>query len=239
MVVGLAWGALVAIPAIAASPTVTPSAPPGVAEVVAGAWPMWVLMATAMMAPAAASAARHVAENSFRWRRQRAILTFLGGYVAAWALFGLVVITTLALVSQALGTLPAPRVVLLFALAVGMAWQVSPWKASRLSRCRTSIPLAPYGWRAFRSCLRFGARHGMACVGSCWALMFIMAVATTGHLWWSLALTGLVLAERSVPSIRVRPQVLATPGLIAFAFVAGSPDIATDAYAWICTLPLG
>jgi predicted metal-binding membrane protein len=43
---------------------------------------------------------------------------------------------------------------------------------------------------------RFALRNGLACVGSCWALMLIMALAAGAQLLWMPALTALVCAEK-------------------------------------------
>ena len=42
-----------------------------------------------------------------------------------------------------------------------------------------------------RAAVRFGVVNGLACAGSCWALMLAMAVAPGGHLWWAAALGAL------------------------------------------------
>jgi predicted metal-binding membrane protein len=63
------------------------------------------------------------------------------------------------------------------------------------------VPLPPRGWRAEKAALVFGARNGLACLGSCWCLMLVMYLAPGGRLWWSIAITGLVVTER----LRRRP----------------------------------
>src|SRR5690349_8877159 len=49
----------------------------------------WLLMATAMMLPAALPAARQVAMNSKWRRRQRAIAVFAVTYLGVWLVFGI------------------------------------------------------------------------------------------------------------------------------------------------------
>jgi predicted metal-binding membrane protein len=205
-----------------------------------GAWPLWVVMSVAMMAPAAMPAVRHVADNSFRWRRHRAVATFLCFYEATWAVFGLVALTGMTVWNLTVGPrLSGPDVPLFATLVVAVTWQLTPWKRRQLRGCRKSIPLAPRGWKAFRSCARFGTRYGIRCIGSCWAVMLVMVAATADHLWWTVALTIAIVAERSVTFLRQRPQVLALAGVGVAAVLAftGSSGGAGQGSGWFCTLP--
>jgi len=71
--------------------------------------------------------------------------------------------------------------------------------------------------------LRFGLRNGSACVGSCWALMLVMAVAGTGQLLWSVALTGVVSAEKLMLKPRRATRGCAVLlGAAAFGAVVGT-----------------
>ena len=44
-----------------------------------------------------------------------------------------------------------------------------------------------------------GVRHGVLCLGCCWALMLIMFGAGLGSLLWMLALTGFMIVEKTAP----------------------------------------
>jgi predicted metal-binding membrane protein len=50
--------------------------------------------------------------------------------------------------------------------------------------------------------LRYGLRYGLACLGACWPLMGVMAVAVRGHLLWTAALGAALSAERLLPRPR-------------------------------------
>lgn len=152
---------------------------------------MWMLMSSAMMLPAALPAVRHVAVNSLCWRRGRAIGEFLVVYIGVWIAYGVLVLGALALLGHA-----RDGVLIVLALAVAAAWQLTPSKLRALQACHRSSPLPPRGWRASVGVMRFGLRNGGACVGSCWAIMLVMAVATSGQMLWMLALTVLVCAEK-------------------------------------------
>ena len=156
-----------------------------------GAMAMWAIMVVAMMLPAAIPAVRHVAVKSFRWRRQRAMAEFVAVYVGIWVLFGVVVLTVLARWAPAdTGVLVAG------ALTAAAVWQLTETKRRALVRCHRASPLPPRGRPATIGIARFAARSGAACVTSCWAMMLVMAVATTGELAWMVVLTGVVSAER-------------------------------------------
>lgn len=49
-----------------------------------------------------------------------------------------------------------------------------------------------------------GTRHGVHCLGCCWALMAVLFVVGTMHLVWMAAVAGFVLVEKLAPrSLRV------------------------------------
>jgi predicted metal-binding membrane protein len=156
---------------------------PGLAE--------WTLMATAMMAPVALPALRHVGLNSIRSRRSRSMGVYLGVYVAVWAGFGVVALGALHVVLEVLSV--DHRVVLALALALAGAWQATRWKRRAVLACTRTVPLPPVGLRADAGCARFALKSGWRCVRSCWAVMLVMALAAGA--FWMAALTALVLLE--------------------------------------------
>jgi predicted metal-binding membrane protein len=180
-------------------------------EALAG-MPMWSLMALAMMLPAALPATSHVAINSLRRRRGRAVSQFLAGYLGLWLAFGAVLLLGLAL-------LPVDRAVILVAAGLGVAtaWELSPVKQWALRRCHKASPLPPIGWRASLGATRFGVLHGSACVASCWPLMLVMAVAPSARLAWCAGLAVIGLAEKLTLKPRRRARRLGA--LLGAAFV--------------------
>ena len=56
-------------------------------------------------------------------------------------------------------------------------------------------------WRSgTRGALVMGVRHGLYCLGCCWALMLLLFVLGVMNLFWIVALALLVLAEKTVPN---------------------------------------
>lgn len=56
-------------------------------------------------------------------------------------------------------------------------------------------------WRGIapqRQAFALGGRHGLFCVGCCWALMLLMFVVGTGSLGWMLLLAAVMAVEKNV-----------------------------------------
>ena len=179
---------------------------------------MWTLMAAAMMLPTALPAVRHVAANSLRRRRPRAMATFAAVYALIWVAFGVLVLAA----SPAWAGLDRTAVAA-GALAVAAAWQLSAPKRRAVRDCHRPSPLPPTGRRATAGVVRFAARNGTACVRSCWAMMLAMAVAATATTFWMVAITGLVLVEKLAP----KPRQATRAGAVLLA--AGSLAVAASA----------
>lgn len=159
-------------------------------EPLAWAWmAAWALMVVAMMAPTLTSPLHHVFARSFPGRRSRLIGLFLGGYGAVWML---VAAPLLALHDRFFSIGPGPLAAWFWAALVALLWQCSPWKQRCLNRAHRHQELRAFEPGASLDALRFGAIHGVWCVGSCWALM----VVGHGNLAAMVAVTCLIAGER-------------------------------------------
>jgi predicted metal-binding membrane protein len=176
----------------------------------------WSLMVVAMMGLAVVPMAHHVGVGSLRWRRQRAVAEALLAYLAVWVAFGVPLVVLARWVAP-----ERSAVALVLVLLVAAGWQLAPGKLRALRRCHRTVPLPPRGWDAERGALRFGWRHGRACLASCWALMAVMAVVSVGHVWWMLAGTAVVVAERVLEHPR-RTSRRVGWALVALAVVLGA-----------------
>lgn len=160
----------------------------------------WALMTVAMMTPGCLPAVRHVALNSLRRRRRRAVMLFLSSYFALWVAFGAVVLVVVAVLWSGheweLAAEAGADRVLVGALVVAAGWQMTAVKLRCLRACHRTVPLPPRGWPAEAASVRFGFQQGWTCIGSCWPLMVIMGVVGHEHLAWMVALSGLVAIER-------------------------------------------
>jgi predicted metal-binding membrane protein len=177
---------------------------------------MWSLMVVAMMLPTALPAVRHVAVNSLRWRQRRAMATFVAVYVSMWVAFG-----TLLVVVSPLWSAIDTTVLLALGLAVAAGWQMTASKRRALRDCHRPSPLPPHGLRATVGVVRFALVNGLACVRSCWAMMFAMGIASSMMIFWMVAITGIVttekLARKPRQAIRASAALLAVGALVTGA----------------------
>lgn len=169
---------------------------------------MWVVMMAAMMLPTAVPMIMAFARMQGVDRAQGAgwlpVFVFAGGYVLAWAGFSLaaaglqVGLTNLAMMSPMMmkATGPLGGAILL----VAGLYQFSSVKHACLRKCRTPISFLMTQWRDGRwGALGMGWRHGLFCVGCCWALMGLLFVVGVMNAAWIIAIMIYVLVEKIVP----------------------------------------
>src|SRR5439155_8460615 len=93
-----------------------------------------------------------------------------------------------------------PGLVLGTMLVLAGTFQFSPLKVTCLTACRDPLGFI---WRHYRRGVgagwRVGYRHGMFCLGCCWALMLVMFGIGVGSLAWMAALAGVMVMEKTVP----------------------------------------
>ncbi|HEY8728089.1 MAG TPA: DUF2182 domain-containing protein [Acidothermaceae bacterium] len=134
----------------------------------------WVSMMAAMMLPGAVPAVVRRAEVS---GRARAVLLFVGSYLAVWAMVGVVVFAAY----QPHGTTAAGVVV----IAAGV-YELTPVKRHCRRRCREST--------------RSGFEFGLYCVGSSIGLMLVLLALGVMSVAWMIAVAVVVLAQKLVPA---------------------------------------
>jgi predicted metal-binding membrane protein len=161
----------------------------------APAWIAWTIMSALMMVPVTLPAIRHLAFNSFRRRRVRAMVIFIAAYLAAWIGFGLF---ALEAVSASLAAGVSVRGLAIVTLIVAALWQLAPYRQRAILRCRRAVPLSPTGLRADCSCAHFGLQQALHCMRVCWPAMLLMAIIGH-HLAAMAALTIIVVAEEHAP----------------------------------------
>jgi predicted metal-binding membrane protein len=166
----------------------------------------WTVMTVAMMLPT--SVPLIATFDTIAGQRQDRLLLValvIVGYLATWALVGLVVYGAGAIVQ---------RVVLASAwlqahasiggaglLLVAGAYQFTPLKHRCLAKCRSPLSFVLGHWQGQhdrRNALWLGAHHGLFCVGCCWALMLVMFAVGVGNLGWMLLLGAVMAVEKNV-----------------------------------------
>jgi predicted metal-binding membrane protein len=166
----------------------------------------WQVMIAAMMLPSSLPLVRMFAAASFPAPgRARAMAAFLGAYALVWTTFG-----TLAFAADTgLHTLVraspwlerhewavAPSVLLLAG-----AFQFTSLKDACLRSCRHPASFIHRHYkRGTAGAFRLGARHGIFCVGCCWALMLVLFALGVASLIWMALLTALMVHEKTHPA---------------------------------------
>ena len=203
---------------------------PGVSALAIG-FAMWAVMMPGMMLPSAApmtlAVARiHAARAPGRGASLR-LAAFVAGYLLVWTGFAAVAAAAqwaLARAGLAAGMVGAVGrgIGAAIFLAAG-AYQFSPLKLACLGACRSPLGFLLGHWRdGVAGALRMGLRHGVVCLGCCWALMALLFAVGAMNLLWVAGLGMFVLIEKLAPM----GGLLARAGGIAliaagFALAAG------------------
>lgn len=224
-VTALAWAYVLRLAARMA-PAAPDMAMPGMAMAPAPAgtadflllWAMWAVMMVGMMLPSVAPmvliyarVARHALD---RGKPFAPTGWFAAGYLLAWTGFALV---------AALGQLALGRAALLspatmatgatlggIVLILAGLYQWTPLKDTCLAECQAPLVFIQRhgGFRgAPGAALGLGVRHGLYCIGCCWALMGILFVVGVMNVLWIAAIACFVLAEKVVPGGRLLSRV--------------------------------
>jgi predicted metal-binding membrane protein len=165
---------------------------------------MWAVMMMAMMLPSAAPMLMlyiAVVRRSDESTLVRRVYALAGGYLLVWTIFSVAaaagqrVLTAGAIVSPMMG-LANPTVGGVVLLLVA-AYQFTPLKRGCLDACRSPFGLVTRYWRSgTHGAFTMGVRHGIYCLGCCWALMLLLFVGGVMNAWIIAGLTLFVLVEK-------------------------------------------
>lgn len=196
---------------------------------------MWVVMMAAMMLPGAAPMlllfAAITARRGGEQQRTLASGAFALGYVVVWAVFSLAAVALqfalegAALLSPMMQTTHAALAGATL-IAAGI-YQWTPLKRACLRHCRSPLDFMLTHWReGTHGAFVMGLRHGVYCVGCCWALMLVLFVVGVMNLAWIAGLAMFVLVEKLAPAgpwlERVAGIALLAWGLAILAMAAHS-----------------
>lgn len=169
---------------------------------------MWTVMMTGMMLPSAAPVILMygvVVKN--RLQPQQPVVrsyAFTGGYLLAWAGFSLGATMLQWLLARAALLSPmmeaAHPVFAAVVLITAGIYQWTPLKQACLTQCRSPMAYLSRHWRPGKTgALRMGMKHGMFCLGCCWALMLLLFFGGVMNLLWIAGITFFVLVEKLAP----------------------------------------
>lgn len=162
----------------------------------------WQVMVVAMMLPSSIPMVRLFHLTSSPQPHRTAVrAAFLAGYLVVWGGFGVVAFVNDVGIHRLVDHTPwlqgHPWVIAGVALALAGAFQFSAIKDRCLSECRhPGAFLLQHYQRGMTGAFRLGRRHGLFCLGCCWALMLVMFAAGVANLWWMAALGALMFYEK-------------------------------------------
>jgi predicted metal-binding membrane protein len=194
---------------------------------------MWTVMMIGMMTPSAAPMiliyARVGRQAASKGQPFAASSWFAAGYLLAWAAFALIATSSQWALERAALLTPmmqtASNVLSGCVLIVAGLYQWTPVKDACLSYCQAPLAfiMCHGGFRPeVSAALALGFRHGLYCVGCCWALMALLFVNGVMNLFWIAALAILVLLEKLIPFGRIIAR------LAGLAFIAGGVWLLTQ-----------
>jgi predicted metal-binding membrane protein len=165
---------------------------------------MWAVMMAAMMLPTAMPMVSVFGTLNRSRREAGRTLAFVGGYLALWTAFGAA--ATAAQWALQTGGFLSPMIVSMSPalsgalLIIAGVFQFTPLKHACLRACRSPLGFLVTDWRdGLWGAARMGIRHGLYCLGCCWALMALLFVGGAMNLLWIAALTLLVAMEKLAP----------------------------------------
>lgn len=167
-------------------------------------WCMWAVMMAAMMLPSALPMILMFVKLGGGSAEPARARSFVAAYLMVWLIFSALA-TAAQWALQAVGWIN-PMIVSTSAvltgglLLVAGLYQFSPLKRLCLTRCRTPMGFLLGEWRAGVSgAFVMGVRHGLFCLGCCWALMALLFVGGAMNLAWIAALSMAVTIEKWAP----------------------------------------
>jgi predicted metal-binding membrane protein len=173
---------------------------------------MWSVMMIAMMVPSAIPMVMvfTAVNGSKRQRNQAYVSTFIFtlGYLIAWIGFSLLASGAQWRLHTAgvLDPMMNSNSYLLSGIVLVLAgiYQWTPYKEACLHQCRTPLGFLMSEWREGRfGALMMGARHGLFCIGCCWALMLVLFAVGVMNMLWVLLIAVFVLLEKILSVTRL------------------------------------
>ena len=165
---------------------------------------MWAVMMAAMMLPSALPTVMLFARLCERGAERARLWGFVMAYLLVW--LGFSVAATAAQWALQFADWVDPMIVSTSAwlsaslLLIAGVYQFSPLKRICLAKCRTPMGFLLGDWRAgVRGAFVMGLRHGLFCLGCCWALMALLFVGGVMNLAWIAALSIAVAIEKMAP----------------------------------------
>jgi len=169
---------------------------------------MWTVMMVAMMLPSASpllliyhSVAKRTAAPGYSPRN---VTLVAAGYLGVWTLFSAAAtvlqrVLTNMYVLNPMMELQSRRAVAVSLIVTGV-YQMLPIKGQCLKHCRAPVSfLTDHARPGAAGAFELGFRHGLYCVGCCWALMLLLLAGGVMNLWVIAGLAVFVAIEKLAP----------------------------------------
>jgi predicted metal-binding membrane protein len=196
---------------------------------------MWTLMMAAMMLPSVWPTVLVYRRLQVARRERGGDHVSMGpglllaGYLAAWTVAGVIGFAILkagrgfeidALSWDRGGPLLAGGVIVAAA-----AYQLTPLKDVCLRHCRGPFRFLLENWRSGAlGAVQMGARHGIWCIGCCWALMASLFALGVMSIPWMALIAILIAAEKLLPWRRAATTLVTVALLVLGLAVALVPE---------------
>lgn len=183
----------------------------------------WLVMVVAMMLPPALPLLRISAQMFGRSGRRRLLITAVAaGFVAVWAVAGMILVAAgwaLSVAARGWGWLMLhPQVPAGLAAVAAGAYQFTGWKRACLTACRSPRSIAMTTWSGRRTqaveATLIGLRFGAVCVGCCWALMVLTLAVGAAAVAVMVVAAAAMAAERLLPRVRAVVPVIAAAAVV-------------------------
>jgi predicted metal-binding membrane protein len=188
---------------------------------------IWVVMMVATMFPAEGPMILTFAQvyASKREHKQPFVPTwvFVSSYLVVWTLFGaLAYMGALAadeLTKQSMWLMANAARIGGGLIVLAGVFQLSPLKNSCLSKCRAPLSFIFNSWHeGYTGSFRMGFKHGLYCLGCCWALMLILFPLGMMNIAAMAAVTLLIFVEKTV-SIGWQIAKIAAVALVIYGII--------------------
>jgi predicted metal-binding membrane protein len=162
----------------------------------------WQLMIVAMMLPSAVPMVRLFTATASGHRPGPALASFLAAYATVWVGFGVLAFFGDLTLHQLVDAVPEletrPWLITGGTLLLAGAFQFTDLKDRCLDQCRHPAAfLLRHYRRGNRAAFDLGWRHGVFCLGCCWALMLLMFAVGVANLAWMAVLTAVMAYEKA------------------------------------------
>ncbi|MCZ6915239.1 MAG: DUF2182 domain-containing protein [Gemmatimonadetes bacterium] len=170
---------------------------------------VWMVMMVAMMLPAVVpwalffARSNRLADGPGR-EADVSVLSFLSGYFVIWFLYSLAAAGVQLSLQHVAASRPIDDAVATagsgLVLVLAGAFQLTELKQACLRHCRSPLGFFLTRWQdGPAGAARMGFRHGVVCLGCCWALMAVALALGAANLAWMVALTAVICVETLLP----------------------------------------